>query len=420
MAHDHGPGRWMAALALVCLAMPAWGQSSDPAVKAQQELQKCQDVFLRCANASCKAAGPACADCEKARARCRADVNSNLRGKDPSKPPEQPSKPWWGNFVLPQWACVLGPFTGLKCTPDDNPCTFDTCQGGECKHQMPSLTATLTSSGKITSEPRMPEMVGHASLSGVEPDPTSTAQFKWTFSIAYTAPNGYKINQNYDPSVGGSDHSRTLSPIRGGELTARVTYTRNGADCGSVDFKQTIVGANPAFVEVQAALSGEDPILRQVACHESAGKLQFDSGKPVTFIEEKSKEKPKRMGVGLMQITNPRPSDDAYWNWRTNLKEGLAIFKTGIKDADTYYDKMRKLGARPLTEEEQNQNRITRYNGGRYWYYENGDWVRHPFLQPYLACQGLAEGTVVYVGKRHTRAVCTPYYDLVIANKGCK
>lgn len=402
MAHDHGPGlatacRWMAAAALVWLAMPVFGQSSDPAVKAQQELQKCQDAFIQCATASCKVPGPACLECEKIRDRCRADVNSNLRGKDPSKPPEKDGQPPKIPAVW-AWVCAVPYFpAGVACTPDANPCTFDSCLDGKCSHQFPTMDMKLTSPDDfyISGEPRMPAIVGSAKIQNVEPDPTATTQLKWSFSIAYKAPNGRVVKSDLTFN-GAADTQPVFSKIAGGTLTARVVLVRDGVECGSMEVTQQIKGRNPPFEEIKKAV-GNDPLLSKLICHESGGKLQFDkNGEPVSDGK----------GFGAMQVTTPPPSDEAFWNWKKNIEEGLAIYKGKIKTADNYYARMRKQGAPPLTAEQQKQNQLTAYNGGYYWYFRGGKWVADPHLQPWPKCKGQKQS-----------AKCKPYYDLVMERK---
>lgn len=315
-------------------------------------------------------------------------------------------------FVEATSSCATDPAKdGQECKADDLPCTHDMCVNGREVHREGTIIVTLESPDdfNIQTDPRMPTIIARGRVEGITPDPTPAAIFRWKAKIEYTAPNGREINVEL-PEVQGNNTWRPVFPnIRGGRLTVRGTLVRYGRTCRYDEDTKVINGLNPPFTAVRTLLG--DATLAKMVCHESENGRHFDPspGPPNTHVEPDG-----RIGVGFMQVTTPRPSDDAFWNWRTNINEGLAIWRTAQDEADDYYDRMLARGATELTEEQQMQNRVTRYNGGYYWYWREVsedvfEWVDDPRLQPWPACRGQA---------RSTR--CRPYWDLVQAENSCQ
>lgn len=394
----------LAAALLTVFANPLAAQS-DPAVQAQEAKRKCEDAYRACANA-CRSNPATCGACETTRDQCRLEAFANVQPKPPGSSgsgsgPKSPPPQVGVNCSVP-----IAP--GAPCKGDGVPCTFDFCRNGQCVSQTPSLAMTIESPDgfKIGPEPRMPVIKGQSKILGVEPDPTADVQIKWTFRVEYTAANKVrKINKTLGPLLGKADQTPAFGFIRGGKLIATATLMRQGQECGSTEQTAQITGTNPPFKDVKAAL-GNDPILARIACHESRGGKQFVDGKPQTHVEPD-----KRMGVGIMQVTTPTPTDDAFWDWKANIREGLKHFHEGVKGADDYYARMRKRKppAPALTAEQLQQNRVTRYNGDYYWKYRNGKWVADPPLQPWPQCKGQKQSNQ-----------CRPYYDLVMTRAECK
>ena len=46
-------------------------------------------------------------------------------------------------------------------------------------------------------------------------------------------------------------------------------------------------------------------------------------------------------GAGIMQITNPRPSDDEVWNWSANVAGGIGVFNEKVATARNYPARVR-------------------------------------------------------------------------------
>lgn len=399
-------------------------QGTDPAVAAQNALAKCQGDYIACA-VSCRGA----CDCETIRDQCRAKVNANVTPKPRTPAGGSPNNPGGGSPDTPPVGppdsveCALDGSGGKPCTGDNEPCTYDLCKNGKCTSQSPSVKTTLTSQiFYITPEPRMPVIIASAQVSGVEPDPTGGAQFKWNFTISYTSPFGRKVELKLPEVLGGPTYQPTFPSIRGGKLTARATLVREGGDCVAANQVAEVRGLDPSFADVKAALGGNLDLARMV-CHESAKDLQFENvmkGRKGQPLIERSK---RGTGVGIMQITNPRPSDDAFWNWRANIREGMKTYDDKGRVADAYYKKLSKLKppAPELSPEQKRQNQITLYNGGFYWRYVDGKWVAKPPLHPLGACAGKKQGDKVTLNaKKGTWDVCRSYYDRVMSEKGCE
>jgi hypothetical protein len=84
-----------------------------------------------------------------------------------------------------------------------------------------------------------------------------------------------------------------------------------------------------------------------------------------------------------MQVTD-NPSDEAFWNWSTNVSEGLAEWAQKQTDAAGYPGRVRRQLGDPtipdFTADQLLREALRRFNGGRYWNWDAGahDWVHAP------------------------------------------
>jgi hypothetical protein len=433
------PRSFAAVLAVACLALPLAAQTPDPAVAAQNTLKACQDAFVVCANA-CRAMPTACGACESARERCKADVKANVsavpRGPAGSGPagPGQGGSPKTPPHLPPEvTTCTVGS-DGKPCIGDSDPCTYDLCKGLTCAGVRATVETTLSRKiFYITAEPKMPQIVASAKVVGVEPDPTATAQFRWKFTISYTAPPPLSKTISEDLTVlGGAEYQPTFQKIRGGKLTASATLVRGVSNCATGPKGAEIRGTDPGFAAVRAFLDsidgtkGENPFLVRIACHESGQQLQFEKqlaayeGQPV--IEKKNGGKFGR-GVGLMQLTEPPASADAYWNWQTNVRDGVKLYQEKVRLAEDYYNRKRKLKppAPELSPAKKLQNVVTSYNSGYYWKYVHGVWVESPNLFPEGACVGKKRGDIVTTDAKSGKTKkCESYYNRIMNQAPCQ
>jgi hypothetical protein len=82
--------------------------------------------------------------------------------------------------------------------------------------------------------------------------------------------------------------------------------------------------------------------LRRIARQESGGARQFtaaaDGGVALCPLWSGD----NLGGVGIMQITVPRPTDDQVWSWRAHVAKGIEIFNQKIVGARHYPEQVRK------------------------------------------------------------------------------
>jgi hypothetical protein len=431
--------RSFAVLAMAWFALPMLAQTSDPAVAAQDALKPCQDAFVACANA-CQAAPATCAACESARAKCRADVKANVsaapRGPAGSSTtqPGQGGSPKTPPGLPPEVTTCTAGSDGKPCVGDNDPCTYDLCKGLKCGGVRATVETTLSQQiFYITAEPKMPEIVANAKVVGVEPDPTAAAQFRWTFTISYTAPPPLSKTITEElTALGGARYTPTFQDIRGGKVTASATLVRGVSNCAAANNNAQIYGTNPPFTAVKAfidsidGMEGEHPYLARMACHESKGDLQFERtrkgwvGRPL--VEKKNGGKFGK-GVGIMQLTKPPARPDSYWNWQENIRQGIELYNEKVAMAEQRYKDLNKLKPPPppLSEEQKLQDVMTLYNGGYYWRFLGGKWVAKPPLHPLGACEKKKSGDkVILDATKGTWDICASYYERVMREKPCE
>ncbi|CAN5202227.1 hypothetical protein BH18THE2_BH18THE2_29390 [soil metagenome] len=180
----------------------------------------------------------------------------------------------------------------------------------------------------ITDQPAMPVINAEAIITGVNPDPTPNTVFEWTIQIRFQAQQclhgrNRAINLDLVQTVQGRRFTPTFNLIRGGTLGLIATANVSGRQLQARIDGLRIVGTNPRRADVHAALGNNT--LRRMACQES-GQRQFrgpaDGGKgrcPLFSSDNLG-------GAGILQLTNPRPTDDQVWNWRSNVAAGIALF----------------------------------------------------------------------------------------------
>jgi hypothetical protein len=82
-------------------------------------------------------------------------------------------------------------------------------------------------------------------------------------------------------------------------------------------------------------------------------------------------------GYGLTQLTDPKPQYNEAWDWKANVRAGVALYRTKRKEAETY---LKGGGKRTFTEEQLQLETWCRWNSGHYheWDKENKKWIRNP------------------------------------------
>lgn len=195
----------------------------------------------------------------------------------------------------------------------------------------------------ITDVPGMPAIAAQARITGAAPDPTAGTTFRWTASIeldASTCVNGPKqrriVHAPVSASVVGGQFAPTFAQIRGGILTLAVEAVVAGATLKASVTGIKVLGTNPSKALIASKFA--DQTLRQIAAHESTFR-QFDGARTPLWSGD------KLGGVGLMQITNPPPTDDEVWDWAANLARGQKILKEKEAVAKGYPARVRNSTA---------------------------------------------------------------------------
>lgn len=128
--------------------------------------------------------------------------------------------------------------------------------------------------------------------------------------------------------------------ILGGKLTVSCVY-----DSKTYTSLAYIRGTNPSAAEVEVALSSGPwyliPMARREAGAQGRAKYcQFNEVGKLGPKPDDYKACPnwgRPSGWGIMQLDNPPPSDEALWNWRINIAEGIShVQNTCVRDAENW------------------------------------------------------------------------------------
>jgi hypothetical protein len=154
--------------------------------------------------------------------------------------------------------------------------------------------------------------------------------------------------------VGGRLHITIEIPLRSSNGTTQIK---------TMPYEGSIIGMNPDLPAVKAALGSLE---MQVIAYKESRFRQFDPDFLPLFG-------PPR-GFGLMQIDTPIPTYRQIWDWRENIKAGIALFEQKRKEVTQHFMNVRKAqpGAPELTEEQFLLAMFQYYNGGYYWAWNTG------------------------------------------------
>jgi hypothetical protein len=157
--------------------------------------------------------------------------------------------------------------------------------------------------------------------------------------------------------------AQTVVTDLGGTLTITV---KAGKDTAMISVK--IKGTNPSspeatqFLATQANSAGFDKILQQ----ESHFRNFDTAGEPVKSFDN---------GYGMCQLTTPTPTFKQIWNWKQNIRAGLALFATKRASAVSYLTQ----SGRTATDDQIKYEAVCRWNGGSYHTWDaKAGWVRNP------------------------------------------
>jgi hypothetical protein len=214
----------------------------------------------------------------------------------------------------------------------------------------------------ISTEPRMPVIELRVSVVGVTgPDPTPTTQFEWVATLSFDSRHclhgaakaawkgksvSYRVGDTRtiatftaQGKVVGGIIAVQFDQIRGGTLTISVTANVGGIATRGAAEGWRVQGTNPSKEEVCGALP--DDTHRKIACAESSMQ-QFvrAEGEGDAWYPNFSAD--GLLGVGICQITNPPATDDQVWNWRENVKAGVALYSQKKREAQAYPPRVAK------------------------------------------------------------------------------
>ncbi|MBV9782431.1 MAG: hypothetical protein JO264_01290 [Acidisphaera sp.] len=152
-------------------------------------------------------------------------------------------------------------------------------------------------------------------------------------------------------------------------LGGALTVTAKASAGVSAPLTVRISGANPSAQEVTNHLNtrpnsnGFDAILQ----HETQKRHFGNNGEPIKSFDN---------GFGMAQLTNPVPSYEQVWNWKSNVEGGLSLFAQKVAAARAYLTQ----SGRSFTDSQLQYEAVSRWNGGSYhaWDDKAQAWVRNP------------------------------------------
>jgi hypothetical protein len=209
----------------------------------------------------------------------------------------------------------------------------------------------------ITAAAVMPTITVTATLKNVTLDPRAPPpMYEWKATLAFTGsvcPHGTLRNTSHSDmpaQIGPSN--RFVIPfieVRGGALVVTLSVRIGTQTLQATSENLTIVGTNPTV----GAIGIEAPAnqaFRKLMRLESSLR-QFQTAACPLFSAD------NQGGVGLCQITNPAPTADEIWNWKSNVAAGWRLYQDYERRARAYPASVRNSPAfRAL---------VTAYNASR-------------------------------------------------------
>ena len=195
----------------------------------------------------------------------------------------------------------------------------------------------------ISESALMPEITAIATLPGALPSSASPPHFRWRITLRFSRPSCQhamgKVTEHPVITVTTFVSNLTIpfKLVRGGDLTVSVetmigTQAMRGEATG-----MTIVGTNPSIASLVTETTGAPPIFRKLMRLESQLR-QFRAPNCPLFSAD------NLGGVGLCQLTPP-DSDDQIWDWKANIRGGLAVWRAKEDRARRYPNLVRNGAA---------------------------------------------------------------------------
>ncbi len=227
--------------------------------------------------------------------------------------------------------------------------------------------------GRITGDAEMPAIRWHFQV----PD-----GYERVGLVTYEAFIEYCHGKRHDrviasPVISENDVERLTfdEAIQGGRLTLKASGKIRNVATGHTTTHETsaitsIRGVNPSIAAVKERLGNLD---LQVMAFQESRFAQFKDSDGLPLFGAPN-------GYGIMQLDNPPATADQIWDWRANVDAGLALFAVKRQEAVTYPGRVRKKfpDATDFTPEQARLETIQRYNGGRYWNWndERKEWEK--------------------------------------------
>lgn len=217
---------------------------------------------------------------------------------------------------------------------------------------LPSIRLIAPAAGTrfaIDGNAAMPVIVARAEIVGLPTRTAASLPLTWTVRLRFTAsvcPHGPARNINHpDITRTGVGHTFRIpfALVRGGSLTITVAAVIDGRHVEAHSSRLDVRGTNPTSTALNAALPHD--ALRKIARQESGGGRQFAAAAGGGVGKCPLWSGDNLGGVGIMQITVPRPTDDQVWSWRENVAEGVRIFNQKVAAARGYPAQVRRSRA---------------------------------------------------------------------------
>jgi hypothetical protein len=229
----------------------------------------------------------------------------------------------------------------------------------------------------ISSAPQMPTISVKAQLQNFD---KGEVTFNWLFVTKWVSREPRTFHTIFEGTTTAQNSEESTWPVSWNQMT------RGGDDISvfvvaiaaneSYDTKKEnlpkIIGTNPSVDQVREGLTIEEQVL---VFMESNPKWKHfdDKGFPIFG---------KPHGYGLMQIDNPRATDEQVWNWRENKAAGKALFAEKRSDAKSYSSRIDKGSTWYWIDQ---KNKVRGYNDPL-----KGHWEWYP--RPYLNAKTLTDG----------------------------
>ena len=251
-----------------------------------------------------------------------------------------------------------------------------------------SITLSFSPAGPnfaISEQAVMPRITATAAVSGLGAG-SAPLQFHWRVTLRsnrrgclYARPQP-SAHPDIVLTTTTNQLAIPFTKVRGGDLSVHVSITTGGRAIAAVRDDLKIVGTNPTIASLSVAAAGATPAFRKLMRHESALRQFRQPTCPLWSADSLG-------GVGLCQLTPPQ-NDDQIWNWKENLRGGLAVYAEKERAARGYparvrgrrdfmamvdeYNEARKRASLPVvsvtipdfTADQLQKDTIRLYNGG--------------------------------------------------------